>query len=231
MRRIEQLKTDDSAPSPEGRRVDLLGEWIAHLRQRRASLREEGARRMREANVLPAMSEAEPFSEATSLHDNLPILGAIVRRRARQLTEQLLRGIRTNRAKVVVVDITGVPDVFEKWVARATRPCRSATRRPARARLPRALGRPHWLAMPGPFRPASRRTAPASGLCYPNRNFQTRSQTLVTLGVDLTTVHAVGDFQGGIEEAEQLLGHKVDKMGQHAAGGGEYHASSNSQTT
>ena len=85
--------------------------------------------------------------------------------------------------------------------------------------------------MPGPFRPASRRTAPASGLCYPNRNFQTRSQTLVTLGVDLTTVHAVGDFQGGIEEAEQLLGHKVDKMGQHAAGGGEYHASSNSQTT
>ena len=28
--------------------------------------------------------------------------------RARQLTEQLLRGIRTNRAKVVVIDITGV---------------------------------------------------------------------------------------------------------------------------
>jgi hypothetical protein len=29
--------------------------------------------------------------------------------RARQLTEQRLRGIRTNRAKVVVLDITGVP--------------------------------------------------------------------------------------------------------------------------
>ena len=28
--------------------------------------------------------------------------------RARQLTEQLLRGIRTNRARVVVIDITGV---------------------------------------------------------------------------------------------------------------------------
>src|SRR5262245_57042590 len=39
----------------------------------------------------------------------LPIIGVIDPQRARQLTEQLLRGIRSNRAKVVVVDITGVP--------------------------------------------------------------------------------------------------------------------------
>jgi rsbT co-antagonist protein RsbR len=38
----------------------------------------------------------------------LPIIGVIDPHRARQLTEQLLRGIRTNRAKVVVIDITGV---------------------------------------------------------------------------------------------------------------------------
>ncbi|PYQ10220.1 MAG: anti-anti-sigma factor [Acidobacteria bacterium] len=38
----------------------------------------------------------------------LPIIGAIDDQRARQLTEQLLRAIRTNRAKVVVIDITGV---------------------------------------------------------------------------------------------------------------------------
>jgi rsbT co-antagonist protein RsbR len=38
----------------------------------------------------------------------LPIIGVIDPQRARQLTEQLLRGIRTNRAKVVVIDITGV---------------------------------------------------------------------------------------------------------------------------
>ena len=31
--------------------------------------------------------------------------------RATQLTEQLLQGIRTHRAKVVVIDITGVADV------------------------------------------------------------------------------------------------------------------------
>ena len=38
----------------------------------------------------------------------LPIIGVIDPQRARQLTEQLLRGIRATRAKVVVIDITGV---------------------------------------------------------------------------------------------------------------------------
>ena len=41
----------------------------------------------------------------------LPIIGAIDSMRARQLTEGLLRAIRANRAKVVVIDITGVPAV------------------------------------------------------------------------------------------------------------------------
>ena len=40
----------------------------------------------------------------------LPIIGVLDGQRARQLTEQLLRGIRANRARVVVIDITGVPD-------------------------------------------------------------------------------------------------------------------------
>ena len=41
----------------------------------------------------------------------LPIIGALDASRARQLTEQLLKGIRDNRAKVVVIDITGVPSI------------------------------------------------------------------------------------------------------------------------
>ena len=41
----------------------------------------------------------------------LPIIGVLDSERARQLTEQLLTGIRTHRAKVVVIDITGAPDV------------------------------------------------------------------------------------------------------------------------
>lgn len=41
----------------------------------------------------------------------LPIVGVVDSHRARQMTEQLLTAIRTYRAKVVVVDITGVPAV------------------------------------------------------------------------------------------------------------------------
>ena len=41
----------------------------------------------------------------------LPIIGLIDAQRARQLTEQLLRAIRENRARVVVVDVTGVPTI------------------------------------------------------------------------------------------------------------------------
>src|SRR5258707_3225885 len=41
----------------------------------------------------------------------LPIIGVIDPHRARQLTEQVLRAIRANRARVVVIDITGVPTI------------------------------------------------------------------------------------------------------------------------
>src|SRR5947208_1086262 len=41
----------------------------------------------------------------------LPIIGAIDSQRARQLTEQLLNAIQANRAKVVVIDITGVASI------------------------------------------------------------------------------------------------------------------------
>ena len=43
----------------------------------------------------------------------LPIIGVLDSQRARQLTEQLLGGIRTHRARVVVIDITGVPEIDE----------------------------------------------------------------------------------------------------------------------
>ncbi len=43
----------------------------------------------------------------------LPIIGVLDSQRATQLTDQLLRGIRTHRAKVVVFDITGVPEIDE----------------------------------------------------------------------------------------------------------------------
>lgn len=44
----------------------------------------------------------------------LPMIGTIDSQRAKQLTDSLLRAIRTNRAKMVVMDITGVAAVDSK---------------------------------------------------------------------------------------------------------------------
>jgi rsbT co-antagonist protein RsbR len=43
------------------------------------------------------------------------------------------------------------------------------------------------------------------------------AQTLVTIGVDLSKMDTIGDLQGGLEEAERLLGFHVTRSG---AGGG-----------
>jgi rsbT co-antagonist protein RsbR len=107
----------------------------------------------------------------------LPIIGVIDPQRARQVTEQLLRGIRANRAKVVVIDITGVPAV-DSTVANHLVQTVDASR---------LMGA----------------TVIVTGLS------SEIAQTLVTIGVDLSKMKTVGDLQGGIEEAERLLGYKV----------------------
>ena len=107
----------------------------------------------------------------------LPIIGVIDPHRARQLTEQLLRGIRANRAKVVVIDITGVPSV-DSTVANHLVQTVDASR---------LMGA----------------TVIVTGLS------SEIAQTLVTIGVDLTKMRTVGDLQGGIEEAERLLGYQI----------------------
>ena len=107
----------------------------------------------------------------------LPIIGVIDPQRARQLTEQLLRGIRANRAKVVVIDITGVA-AMDSHVANHLVQTVEASR---------LLGA----------------TVIVTGLS------PEIAQTLVNIGVELSKMSTVGDLQGGIEEAERLLGHKV----------------------
>jgi rsbT co-antagonist protein RsbR len=37
------------------------------------------------------------------------------------------------------------------------------------------------------------------------------AQTLVTIGVDLSKMDTIGDLQGGLEEAERLLGYSVSR--------------------
>jgi rsbT co-antagonist protein RsbR len=110
----------------------------------------------------------------------LPIIGVLDSDRAQQLTEQLLHGIRRHRAKLVVIDITGVPTVDE-IVANSLVDTVTASR---------LMGADAII------------TGLSSEI----------AQTLVTVGVDLSKMHTVGDLQGGIEEAERQLGYRVTKV-------------------
>jgi rsbT co-antagonist protein RsbR len=107
----------------------------------------------------------------------LPIIGVIDSQRAKQITEQLLRGIRNNRAKVVVVDITGVPTIDSTVANNVVQTVEAS----------RLMGADVII------------TGLSSEI----------AQTLVTIGVDLRKLNAVGDLQGGIELAEKMLGYRV----------------------
>ncbi len=110
----------------------------------------------------------------------LPIIGVLDSERARQLTEQLLAAIRTHRAKVVVIDITGAPDVDEAVANHLVRTVDAA----------RLMGA----------------SAIITGLS------PEIARTLVTIGVDLSKMNTIGDLQGGLEEAERLLGYTVTRQ-------------------
>jgi rsbT co-antagonist protein RsbR len=43
------------------------------------------------------------------------------------------------------------------------------------------------------------------------------AQTIVTIGVDLSRIVTVNDLQGGLEEAERLLGYRVMAIHEEAA--------------
>src|SRR6188508_1024521 len=109
----------------------------------------------------------------------LPIIGVLDTERARQLTEQLLSGIRTHRAKVVVIDITGSPDVDEAVANHLVRTLDAS----------RLMGASVIITGLSPE----------------------IAQTPVTIGVDLSKMNTIGDLQGGLEEAERLLGYTVTR--------------------
>jgi rsbT co-antagonist protein RsbR len=109
----------------------------------------------------------------------LPIIGVLDDQRADQLTEQLLGGIRRHRAKVVVIDITGVPEITAEVANHLVQTVDAS----------RLMG---------------------AGVIITGLSPEI-AQTLVTIGVDLTKMNTVGDLQGGIEEAERLLGFKVSR--------------------
>jgi len=107
----------------------------------------------------------------------LPIIGLLDSMRAKQLTDNLLHSIRASRAKVVVMDITGVAAVDSKVANHLIQTVTAA----------RLMGTQVIV----------------TGLSAEV------AQSLVALGVDLSKINTVGDLQGGIEEAERILGYKI----------------------
>lgn len=107
----------------------------------------------------------------------LPIVGVIDTRRARLITESLLRSIRANRAKVVVMDVTGVATIDSKVANHLLQTVTAARLMGARVIV--------------------------TGLSADV------AQSLAALGIELTRLNTVGDLQGGLEEAERMLGYNV----------------------
>jgi rsbT co-antagonist protein RsbR len=114
----------------------------------------------------------------------LPIIGLLDGQRAHQLTEQLLRGIRAHRAKVVVLDITGVPDIDEAVADHLASTIDAS----------RLMG---------------------AGVIITGLSAEI-AQTLVAIGADISKLNTAGDLQGGIEEAEHLLGLTLVRTGSTA---------------
>jgi rsbT co-antagonist protein RsbR len=107
----------------------------------------------------------------------LPIIGVIDTHRAQLITENLLRAVRANRAKAVVVDVTGVAAIDSRVANHLLQTVTAA----------RLMGA----------------VAIVTGLSAEV------AQSLVALGIDLTRINTVGDLQGGLEDAERLLGYRV----------------------
>jgi rsbT co-antagonist protein RsbR len=107
----------------------------------------------------------------------LPIIGLLDTQRAKQLTEGLLQAVRAHRARVVVMDITGVATVDSKVANHLIQTVEAAALMGA--------------------------TVIITGV---SANV---AQSLVTLGVDLGRITTLCDLQGGLEEAERVLGYRV----------------------
>jgi rsbT co-antagonist protein RsbR len=110
----------------------------------------------------------------------VPLVGILDTQRARLMTEQLLRAVRTNRAKVVVIDITGVPAVDSKVANHLFQTAAAARLMGAQAVI--------------------------TGLSADV------AQALVALGIDVNRLSTVGDLQGGLEEAERILGYRYARI-------------------
>jgi rsbT co-antagonist protein RsbR len=169
----------------------LLPQLVKHLRQNRTILREEWARRITAAELLTAMTPEELFSEATAVYDNyVEVLetGSVeaLQAYARDLSERIIpRGVETDEVVGIVLLLRDVlaRSLFEKYQTDFDL-------------LNRVLDA---------YEPAANRIANTVAVSF----VQERER----IGLDLSKMNAVGDLQGGIEEAERLLGYEVTRTG------------------
>jgi rsbT co-antagonist protein RsbR len=201
----------------------LLPELVAHLREHRTQLRQEWVQRIDQSRLLTAMTPQEVHSETTSVYDNyVEVLetGSVeaLRSYARDLSERIIpRGVETNEVVGIVLLLRDVlaRSLFQKYASDLTL-------------LDHVLDA---------YEPAANRIANTVAVSFVDEReriirqqqdairelstpvLQVRviitglssriAQTLVTIGVDLSKMHTIGDLQGGIEEAERLLGFTV----------------------
>ena len=107
----------------------------------------------------------------------LPLIGVIDTHRAQLITENLLHAIREARARVVVIDVTGVATIDSKVANHLVQTVTAA----------RLMGAKTIV----------------SGVSADV------AQSMVALGIELSPFRTVGDLQGGLEDAERMLGYRV----------------------
>src|SRR5207245_235622 len=168
----------------------LLRELVAHLRQNRTQLREEWARRITRAQLLTAMTEEEIFAEATSVYDNY--VEALetgtfeaLQAYARNLSERIIpRGVETHEVLGIVLLLRDVlaRSLFGKYHADFDK------LNPSLDAYERAANR---VANPGSV------------------GFVPERAPIIPQHQEALRGLPPRDLQGGIEEAERLLGYKV----------------------
>lgn len=173
--------------------INMLAEELAGAitteRELRSSLEHEVAARRAEIVALErAHAQIErqteairelstPVIEVISGVLILPLIGMLDVDRGEQVIEQLLRSIARTKAKVAIIDITGVPTIDET----------AADRLLAAMRAARLLGTQTIVSG----------VSPAS------------ARAMIDLGVDISSIEAVGSLEAGLRRALSLSGRRI----------------------
>jgi rsbT co-antagonist protein RsbR len=155
--------------------MSVIGDEYLKTKERIIGLQEESIREL-----------STPVLQIRERMLLVPIVGVLDTHRARLMTEGMLQAIRSHRARVVVIDITGVAAVDSKVANHLFQTVAAARLMGARAVI----------------------TGLSSDV----------AQALVALGVDLEKLNTVGDLQGGLEEAERIMGLRLVKVDEPARG-------------